>query len=387
MKRVLVFTNLFPSQAEPTRGLFNLRGFRALADHCDIHVVASLPGWQRLRWPEQWLKTRSEVHQGIPATYPPYWSLPRAGVRFHAQAMYACVHRHVRSLHHAHPFDAILGAYAYPDLATAARLADTLHLPLVGFVLGSDINELAQRSTLRPQIQAALRRCSSVIAVSRGLRDRVVELGIPGDRVIVQYNGVEGDVFAPRDRTEARAQLGVPSSQPLVCFVGNLVPEKGPDLLVRALAQTPGVHAVVIGGGPLRASLEAEAEALGVSSRLRFLGRQPAAVVAQWLAAADLLCLSSRREGCPNVVLEALASGRPVVGTAVGGVPELVTSSNGVLAPSEDPDGLAQAIREALTRAWEPEALRASVPSLSWADLGRTLYAALESANTPPPQN
>jgi glycosyltransferase involved in cell wall biosynthesis len=301
--------------------------------------------------------------------------------------MYACVRRHVRALHRARPFDAVLGAYAYPDLVAASRLADDLALPLVGFVLGSDINELAQRRGLQPQIKEALRRCSSVIAVSKGLRDRVVELGIPPERVIVQYNGVEGDVFALRDRAEARTALGLPPGQALVCFVGNLVPEKGPDVLVRALAQAPGVHAAVIGGGPMLASLEAEAARLGVRNRIAFLGRQPATVVAQWLTAANLLCLSSRREGCPNVVLEALASGRPVVGTAVGGVPELVTPTSGILVAADEPDNLARAIVSALERDWDPVALRASVPSLSWADLGRALYSALEAAEVSGRQN
>jgi glycosyltransferase involved in cell wall biosynthesis len=98
------------------------------------------------------------------------------------------------------------------------------------------------------------------------------------------------------------------------------------------------------------------------------------------MAAANLLCLPSRREGCPNVVLEALASGRPVVGSAVGGVPELLSDRNGIMFPRDDPDALAAAIMSALQRRWDPADLRASVPSLTWQDMGRALNNELTRA-------
>src|SRR4029077_3079327 len=87
-----------------------------------------------------------------------------------------------------------------------------------------------------------------------------------------------------------------------------------------------------------------------------------------------------RREGCPNVVLEALASGRPVIGSAVGGVPELLSDRNGIMVPPDDPDALAAAITAGLQRTWDPADLRASVPSLTWNDLGGALHNELARA-------
>jgi glycosyltransferase involved in cell wall biosynthesis len=114
-----------------------------------------------------------------------------------------------------------------------------------------------------------------------------------------------------------------------------------------------------------------------VAGRVRFCGRRPNEEVPEWLAAADLFCLPSRREGCPNAVLEALAAGRPVVAAGVGGVPELVNEANGALVPPGDAGALAAAIRQTLAGRWDPAALRATVDCLSWQRFGASLHAVL----------
>ncbi len=382
--RALLFTNLFPSRYEPTRGLFNLRGFEALAGFCDVRIVAPVPVWRRIRRPPDWARVVTERHGQLTASYPTYWALPRIGLSMHADAIYRSVRAHVAHLHSTCPFDVILGVFAYPDAVVAARLATQLGVPSVALVLGSDINELAQRPALRPQIRSALLQADSVVAVSHGLRSRVLELGIEPDRVFVQHNGVNGECFRLQERLASREALQVGLHDKLVAFVGNLVLEKGPDVLVETLGLLSSVDGAVtvafIGDGPLKAQLVSRVAALGADQRVRFLGRLPPDRVAMWLSAADMLCLPSRREGCPNVVLEALASGRPVVGSAVGGVPELLSDRNGIMVPPDDPVALAASINAALLRNWDPADLRASVPSLTWKDLGRTLHNKLTEA-------
>src|SRR6185437_8672908 len=99
----------------------------------------------------------------------------------------------------------------------------------------------------------------------------------------------------------------------------------------------------------IEAPLHARTTALGLDSRVRFLGRQPHEAIPRWMSAVDVFCLPSRNEGCPNVILEALASGKPVVATRVGGIPELLTDGdNGYLVPAEDPAALAGALAKAL---------------------------------------
>lgn len=382
--RVLLFSNLFPSAREPTRGLFNLQGFRALARYCEVRVVAPLPWWTRLSDPGAWLRVPRESAAGMEALFPTYWSLPRLPA-LHAAGMAHSVRGVVRRLFGAFPFDAVLSAWAYPDAVAAARLARELGRPHVTMALGSDLNELARVPALGRQIRRAYEDAARIVTVSAALRERVLELGIPAERIVVQHNGVDGERFVPTSRDEARARLGLPADRRLVTYVGNFKPEKGVDLLIEALAclRRAGrcdVEAILVGDGPLLAPLRERVRALGIEGVVRFCGRRRHEEIPDWIAAGDLFCLPSRREGCPNVVLEALASGRPVVATAVGGVPELLAAGNGVLAPAENPEALARAIAEALERRWEPDALRATVPCLSWDRFGRTLYEVLAAA-------
>jgi glycosyltransferase involved in cell wall biosynthesis len=141
--------------------------------------------------------------------------------------------------------------------------------------------------------------------------------------------------------------LGLPSEVFVLLFVGYLAPVKGVEVLLEALEQLgdPQLYCVLVGGGPLDAPLKALVQARGMGAQVLFAGPQPTAQVPQWMNAADLLVLPSFSEGRPNVVLEAQASGLPVVATRVGGTQELIRDGeNGLLVDSGDPCQLARAI-------------------------------------------
>jgi glycosyltransferase involved in cell wall biosynthesis len=382
--KVLLFTNQFPSIHEPTRGVFNLRRFRALAKYCDVRVVVPVPQWKRLKRPSEFIRSPSNYYEGLWTSYPTNWAAPKVLPQLHAHEMYFSVRSHVREVWRRFPFDVVLGAFGYPDAVAASWFAKDFDCSFVALVMGSDINDLAQRAALRPGITEALTEASGVVALSMALKERVVQLGIPEDRVVVQHNGVDGARFVIRDRELARNELAIKPKGKLGCFIGNLVHEKGPDILIEALAridadQTP-VEIVFVGDGQLSADLELKARQAGVGNRVRFVGRCLPERIATWIAASDLLCLPSRREGCPNVVLEALACGRPVVASRVGGVPELVSDRNGIVVRSGDPVAFATAMEAALRREWDSHVLRATVPSLSWDDFGRSVYTLLVRA-------
>jgi glycosyltransferase involved in cell wall biosynthesis len=299
--------------------------------------------------------------------------------------MYRAVRSQAIDMRREFRFDVILGAFAYPDVVVASRLARDAGCPLVALVMGSDMNDLAQRPRLRDDIRQALHHASRVVAVSKALQHRVLELGVPRGRIVVQHNGVSGDRFRIRDRFEARRAVGISHHGHLVCFVGNLVYEKGADVLIEALGHLRSLGAtdlrvVLIGDGCQKQELLSKATALDFGDRISFVGRLGPDDVALWMAAADALILPSRREGCPNVVLEALASGRPVVAAAVGGVPELLNDRNGVMVPADDPVALARGIAGALERQWDAAEVRATVPALTWKKVGRTLHDVLAQA-------
>jgi glycosyltransferase involved in cell wall biosynthesis len=172
--------------------------------------------------------------------------------------------------------------------------------------------------------------------------------------------------------------------RPLVGYVGRLAREKGIDVLVEAMGALDRgalqrADLAIVGAGPLEPALRRRATALGIGGRVLFAGHKGHDELPRWLSSFDVLCLPSRREGCPNVVLEALASGRPVVASSVGGVPELLRQDNGILVPPEQPIDLADALACALDRSWDPAALRASVPSLSWDAVARAYHGLIEA--------
>lgn len=382
MRKILVLTSHHPSRRRPLQALYGYYTYQALARYCEIRLVAPVPWWTRWRSPGEIVSPPRERWGEIDVEYPPYWSVPGA-IPLHAAAMASSLAGRVRAIRREFPFEAILTAWAYPDAAAAARIASSEEVPLVATVLGSDVNVLPRKPALRSQIVAALSQARRVVSVSEALAGEVVRLGVPRERVLVQHNGVDGTVFTIADRSTARAALGLSRDRPLIGYVGRLSHEKGADVVVEAMGElvrrdSRPVDLVIVGSGPVEPALRARAGALGLGDRIHFAGHRGHEELPRWLSALDVFCLPSRREGCPNVVLEALASGRPVVASNVGGVPELLRRDNGVLVAPESPPALADALGRALDRTWDPVALRATVPSLSWDQVARTYHRIVE---------
>jgi glycosyltransferase involved in cell wall biosynthesis len=386
--KALLLTHIFPTKRAPTRGTFNRNCFAAIANHCDARIVSPQPFWSRLRQPGELLTVPHETQTGVEVRLPTYWSVPRA-VELHGAGMYASLRPYLSRLRRDFSFDVILAAWAYPDAVAASYLARDFGCPLVVNILGSDINAMTSHPGLRRQIQEGLHRADRIVTVSGALRERVLELGVAPERVLVQHNGVNGDQFLIRDRKEVRSHLNLSIERPALCYVGRLSPEKGVDVLVEAMgvlakAGRRDIDLHIVGGGRMEDELRARTVQLGLESQVHFRGGRPHDEIPLWISACDVFCLPSRSEGCPNVVLEALASGRPVVASRVGGVPELLTDSNGIMVPSENPEALADGIQQALTRTWDSDMLRGTVECLSWNDVGRKYCGIMASALSVP---
>jgi glycosyltransferase involved in cell wall biosynthesis len=370
--KVLLFSNHYPASDAPTRGTYNRNVFNALARHAEVRVVGPMPWWIRLKRPKDLVLVQRETGFGLDAAFPAFWSVPRV-IALHGHASFATLAPYLALVRRAFPWDVVVGSNAYPDGVGAADLAMVSRVPLVQNVIGSDVNELPDVRSLGPQIRWALARAERVVAVSGAMGERVVSLGVPRDRVVVQLNGVDGEEFTIRDKAEARARVGLDHRGPVVVYVGNVKVDKGAKVLVDAVAPLVRRHdrrdvlVCIVGGGEHEGLVADRVRELGLGDHVRLCGRQDHALVAWWIAAGDVLCLPSFMEGCPNVVLEALASGRPVVATDVGGIPEIVRDGEtGILVPPRDPEALAGALAQALSRTWDPAAQRASVPYLSW---------------------
>jgi glycosyltransferase involved in cell wall biosynthesis len=287
-------------------------------------------------------------------------SLGQAGVRIHpirlAPRAYLRERREVRRLCRTLAPDVVHTHSDRPDVLDAP-VARRLGIPTVTTLHGS--SKMGGKASVYEWMQERmLRHFSAVIAVAQPLVPQVVARGVAAERVHFIPNAW-GPSRAPLGPGEARAALGVPEAVPLIGWVGRLIPVKAADQFVAALAQvrTPGWQAVVIGDGPTRSATEARAEACGLASRIRFLGTVPDA--APLYSGFDVFVLSSRSEGTPITILEAMAARVPIVATRVGGVPDMLADTDAALVEAAQPEALAAAIDGVLGRREDRAALTA----------------------------
>jgi glycosyltransferase involved in cell wall biosynthesis len=382
--RVLAITKIFPNQAEPLSAPFNRQQFAALARRCELEVAATIPWFPGAGLIARWSSAgrlarvpRREQIAGISVTHPRTLFVPRLAHGAWGPLYAASIAPGL--MRYRGKVDVVLGSWAYPDGFAAVIAARLLGVPCVVKLHGSDVNVMAKLPGPRRQTAWALSRAARVVAVSRALADEVAALGVPRDRIAVVMNGVDPELFQVRDRAAARSELGLPGG-PLALCVGNLKPEKGVLDLARAwdrvARELPDARLVFVGGGPLRAELEA-----ALPPRATLVGAQPLPAVAKWLAACDVLVLPSHIEGMPNVVLEALASGRRVVASAVGGVPDLITSELlGALVPPHQPEAMAAALTQALRTGYAPQAVAEQGAHGGWEASAAALHAVLVAA-------
>lgn len=387
---VALVTTFYPNRAEPVRAPFVRSLARALAAHASVSVVAPLPyapAWpSRPRWRALRCVPRSELDAGLAIEHPRYVVVPRvdalSGLSY-SVAICKVLARLSRNM----PVDVLHAHCAFPDAVGVALAGAWLGLPLVVTAHGSDINVDGSRASLRPQIRWALQRSAAVIAVSGPLAERIEALAPDvRDRLYrIPCAGVDRALFKPGHRSAARKNLQVPQSARVVVFAGRLVRIKALDLLLDAWQRLQadrgaGDRLVIIGDGPLRGELEAEARRRGIGVSTHFLGEQSQHVVAEWLSAASVFCLCSDNEGTPNVVVEALACGTPVVATRVGGLPDLIREGlNGWLVPPREPAALADALERALQAQWDAGGVCAAAEVLDWETLADRNRAVLES--------
>jgi glycosyltransferase involved in cell wall biosynthesis len=239
-------------------------------------------------------------------------------------------------------------------------VARRLGIPSVVCSIGSDLNRAADPVS-RWLTRLAMRRATFVVAKSEHLRERAIQMGINASKVRTVRNGCNPAVFHLADRGAARAELTVDDRAELVLFVGRLDCAKGILELLDAFASLtscrPNLRLAYVGDGPGAEQLRSKTIGLGLEDRVSLAGACPSQKVARWLAAANVLALPSYREGYPNVVIEALSCGRPVIATDVGGIPELVNESSGILVAPRDSRALAAAIQTAMERNWDEQSI------------------------------
>lgn len=383
--RVLTFTSLFPNAARPNHGVFVYQRMAAFAarEGNSVEAIAPVP------WAPPWFsgKDRSvfrhipemETIGSIPVHHPPYALLPKVSMPWHAWLMYRGSIGLAKRLHKERPFDCIDGHFVYPDGKAALLVGEALGIPTVVSARGSDINLYPRFRLIRPQIQHTVVQAAGRIAVCDALKEAMRDVAGGGSDIRVIGNGVDPARFFPSDRAEARRKLGLPEGGRVIVSVAALQPVKGHDRLFRALQRLtktfPDVQLHLLGDGPLRSSLEKLAQSLLPGRQIHFRGACPNERLHDWYSAADVSCLASSREGWPNVVLESLACGTPVVATRVWGTPEILKSPDLGILVEQDTDSIAAGLEQALQRVWDRQKLVESARTRKWSVVGQEVEA------------
>lgn len=351
--RLLTFSTLFPNAAAPSHGIFVENRLRHLmaSGEAESRVIAPVPWFpfQNKRfgsYAAYAAAPRHEQRHGLEITHPRYPLIPKVGMTVTPALLYLWALPAVRRLlASGYEFDLIDAHYFYPDGVAAALIARKLGKPVTITARGTDINLIPEYTLPRRQILWAAERAKGMITVCQALKDEMVTLGVPADRVTVLRNGVDLDMFRPGDREALRARYGL--TQPTLISVGHLIERKGHNLAIEALPGLPDFRLLIAGDGPEDASLRTLADRLGVADRVEFLGRRPHEELPALCCAADALVLASSREGWANVLLEAMACGTPVVASNVWGTPEVVAVPEaGRLMAERTGEGIAAATRE-----------------------------------------
>ncbi|KRA33871.1 glycosyl transferase family 1 [Rhodanobacter sp. Root627] len=387
---LLVFTSLYPNSAQPGHGVFIEERLRHLVDSGRIAatVVAPVP-WFPFRhrafgtYATFAAVPKQEMRHGIRILHPRYPVIPKLGMNFTPSLMYRALLSTVRKLSAGNTdFDLIDAHYFYPDGVVAARLGKAIDKPVVISARGSDVTWIPRYRRPRRQIQRAAKSAAALITVSQALKDTLAALDVDPAKITVLRNGVDLDRFAPRDRAALRNKFGVQG--PVWLTVSHLVELKGIHIVIEALSRVPDVTLLIAGKGPQERELRELVERLGLSARVRFLGAIPHTELCDYYNIADAMVLASSREGMPNVVLESIACGTPVLATPVGGIPELITTPEaGELMRKRCPEALALAWDTLRARQPDRMVTRHFAESLGWrpvVEAQSALYARVLSA-------
>ena len=373
--RLLTFSTLYPNNQRPNHGIFVENRLRHLVASGQVSstVVAPVP-WFPSRAPMfgDWARNAgiitAEMRHGLMVHHPRYPVIPRFGMSAAPYLLYRGAMKAIRTMVDAgHRFDAIDAHYVYPDGVAAVWLGRALNIPTVITARGTDVNLIPRYAIPRRLIRQAIAGSAAMIAVSAAIKDALLKLGAPQDKVSVLRNGVDTTLFRPLDRETARGKFGL--TRPTLISVGLLIERKGHHRIVEAMCELPGMDLLIVGEGPERNSLTSLIDRLGLRAQVRLLGAQPHAELPSLYSAADALVLASSREGWPNVLLEAMACGTPVIASNIWGNPEVVREpAAGVLIEENTPGGIVAGVRRLFAQPPDRRYTRLYAESFSWDD-------------------
>lgn len=380
---ILSITTMFPHKNEPSFGVFVQRRLEALSKIVDITIVSPQPYFPLLT-----LFKRYHVRKGIPyerdlndrtkVYYPRFFSFPVIFKPLDGFFLFVSLYFFIKKMKRKGiQFDLLDAHLAYPEGFAAVLLGKIFKLPVTITLRGHDINYLPKFPVRKRQVLYALKHADKGFSVANALRLKAGDIGINIDKIVVASNGVQTDIFYPLDRVKVRKKLNFPLNKKIILSVGYLIERKGFDLLIDALhilhsqEKMTDVSLVILGGigyePYVKPQLEAQIDTYNLHDSVFFVEPKKNEELCEWYNLADVFALASSLEGWPNVILEAIACGTPVVGANVWGIPEIYGDDTDIgLLADRNPTAIAAQLKIALTKEWDQKYLRRFAEARTW---------------------
>ncbi|MDA9179736.1 glycosyltransferase [Emcibacteraceae bacterium] len=378
---VLTITTLYPNELEPRHGIFIKNRLNALdeLENFNRKVIAPVPHCPPLRkvfkkYQKYEALPEYENQEGIDVYHPKFITFPGGYFIDNATSMAKAAEEIIEQIYDTdNSFDFVDGQFLYPDGVAASIVAKAHKKPLILTARGSDVNYWMDDKKAREKILDAIDYAEKVICVSRALKEALLSYGVEEKKLVVIYNGVDPECF------NTKAPIN-PLREEYYLTVGNLVPLKGHHITLNTFFEMPKQRLIIVGNGEQRSDLKKQAKDLGIQGRVQMIKHLDQKKLAEFYAGATATILMSSMEGMPNVVLESLAVGTPVVATNVGGIPEVINEHNGLLLKERDEYNLLNAMEKVKETNWNREEIAKTVKEFRWHNVAKKQFAIYQEA-------
>jgi glycosyltransferase involved in cell wall biosynthesis len=325
------------------------------------------------RFLELGVESQDELTRDYTRISPKYFTLPIEILR--KRNCYLATKSSIKALSKNPINFSLIHAHFLENGFVGTTLKNQYSKPLVVTAHGGDVYDLPFRDAWYNTLaRFVLAEADQIITVSRFNAEKLLSLGAPSNKLHVIPNGYDEKLFKPIPVYKARESLGLPLNKKILLSVGNLVDVKGHKYLIDAMSyvlkKRNDVILVIVGTGVLRENLEKKARDLDLNDKILFMGGKKHEEIPLWMNACDIFVLPSLNESFGVVIIEAMACGKPVIGTRVGGIPEIISRDNiGILVKPKHSESLSECIIEALEKKWIPKDIIDYAQQYSWTNI------------------
>ncbi len=375
--KILSVSHMFPNNQRPNVGVFVKERLKSLSKVVNTTIVAPVPYFPLSYMIDNYRYTKAiplkEEFDGLHVHHPRYLLVPKICKFSDGYLYYKSINKFIIKKFRKDSYDLLDFHWVYPDAYAGLKWARLFNKKIVVTIRGNESICYFENSLRKKMLMDTLRSVDHIIAVSTDMKNKVVdEYGVEDRNVTVIPNGIDTQKFYAAEKTKAQGKCYLKPGKKYILSLCRLSKEKGLEYLLKAfsLLDVNDAELIMVGDGPLRTHLVGLAQQLNIANKVRFIGEVPHEDVCTWYNVADVYCLPSLWEGCPNVVIESIACGVPVVSTNVGGIPDLISSDDyGFIVSPGDVAQLSEALRGALEKNWNRGKIALYGSSNTWANV------------------